>query len=49
MILSGCSTGADPTTDSMTPGSVVKVGNQGQKSRKKCAKNLGRFHLPDRM
>ena len=28
-----CSTGADPTTDSMTLGLVAKVGSQGRRSR----------------
>ena len=43
-----CSTGADPITDCTTLGSVAKVRDRGQKSRKKHAENLGRFHLPNR-
>ena len=39
-----CSTGAEPITVSMTLGLVAKK----PKSRKKGAKNLGQFHLPDR-
>ena len=45
--LYGCSTGANPTTDSTTLGSVRKV--EDKNLEKKCTKNWGRFHLPDRI
>ena len=40
--LQACSTGAHLTTDSTTQG----IRDWEQKSRKKCVKNMGQFHLP---
>ena len=40
--------GADPTTDSTTLGLVRINGDREQKSRKMCAKDMGRFQLTDR-
>ena len=42
----GCSTGADPITNSVTLGLVAKVGRQGSKSRNSSENMLGRLHLP---